>query len=118
MSIDHVIWVPAGARNDTNIGYRKYYNWREVPGDQKSHQQVFLAHIHLIDEQYLFESADDARWFWDEGYKERLYLDDQGTPMSYDRMTLWIDGRKVDSRGYDGEEQQVDHTRKSRPDGP
>jgi hypothetical protein len=31
---------------------------------------------------------------------------------------LWIDGAQVDSREYAGEEQQVDHTRKSRPDGP
>jgi hypothetical protein len=100
MSIDHIIWVPAGARSDTNIGYSKYYSWREVPEGQKSRHQVFLAHQHLIDEQYVFESAEDARWFWDEGYKERLYLDAQGTPMPYDRMTLWIDGKEAESRTY------------------
>jgi hypothetical protein len=60
----------------------------------------FLAHGYvLIDEQYFFESADDAWWFWNEGYKERLYVDDEGASMSYDRMARWIDGEEIDSRG-------------------
>jgi hypothetical protein len=63
--------------------------------------QIFLAHGYvLIDEQYFFESADDSRWFWNNGYEERLYLDDEGASMSFDRMALWIDGKQVDSRGY------------------
>jgi hypothetical protein len=38
--------------------------------------------------------------FWTDGYKERLYLDDQGSPMAYDRMVLGIGGKEVATRGY------------------
>src|ERR1700675_125982 len=95
MSIDNYIWVPAGARGDTSMCYRNYKPWAEMRAAEPSPvppHQVFLAHQHLIDEQYFFEAVDDARWFWDEGYKERLYLDEQGMPMSHDRMALWVDG--------------------------
>ena len=34
------------------------------------------------------------------GIEERLCVDDEGASMSFDRMTLWIDGKEVDSRGY------------------
>jgi hypothetical protein len=30
MSIDNFIWVPAGIRNDDNIGFRKYKSWAEM----------------------------------------------------------------------------------------
>ena len=34
----------------------------------------------LIDEQYFFQSADDAWWFWHQGYEGRLYANDEGDP--------------------------------------
>ena len=63
--------------------------------------QVLLAYggYILVDEQYFFESVDDARWFWNKGYEELLCVDDEGASMSFDRMALWIDGKQVDSRG-------------------
>lgn len=103
MSIDNFIWAPVGVRNSRSISYRKYYSWKEmiaVENPAATPHQVFLAHGYvLIDEQYFFESADDAWWFWNEGYEERLYLDYEGAPMPFDRMALRIDGKKVDSRG-------------------
>jgi hypothetical protein len=103
MSIDNFIWVPAGIRDDKSIGYRKY---KSCPKMLKAEQpratshQVFLAHASGTDEQYFFESADDARWFWFEGYQHSLYLDIHSMPMPYDRMALWIDDKQVESRGY------------------
>jgi hypothetical protein len=103
MSIDHYIWAPEGVRNSRSISYRKYYSWKEmiaVESPAATPHQVFLAHAYvLIDEQYFFASADDACWFWNDGYVDRLYLDYKGAPMPFDRMTLWIDGEQVDSRG-------------------
>ena len=104
MSIDNFIWAPVGVRNSGSIPYRQYITWEEmiaVESPAATPHQIFLAHGYvLIDEQYFFESADDAWWFWNNGYEERLYLDDEGASMSFDRMALWIDGKQVDSRGY------------------
>ena len=80
MSIDNWIWMPAGIRNNNSIGYRKYKSCPEMLRAERptaTAHQVFLAHgaDALIDEQYFFESADDARWFWDSGYEERLCVD-------------------------------------------
>ena len=101
MSIDNYIWAPEGVRNSRSIAYRKYKSWETmiaVESPAATPHQVFLAH--LVEEQYFFESADDARWFWNRGYEERLCVDDEGASMSCDRMDLWIDGKQVDSRGY------------------
>jgi hypothetical protein len=105
MSIDNYIWAPVGVRNSRSIAHRKYKSWKKmiaVESPAATPHQVFLAHgaYILVDEQYFFESAVDARWFWNKGYEERLYADDEGASMSYDRMALWIDGKEVDSRGY------------------
>jgi len=105
MSIDNYIWVPAGACYEkpgiSGYGWTKYKSFGEMPDSQKTTHQVFLAHEHMIDDQYFFEGADDARWFWVKGYKGCLVLSDDGkTPMSYDRMALWIGGEEVASRGY------------------
>jgi hypothetical protein len=105
LSIDNYIWVPAGVRNSRSIAYRKYKSWETmiaVESPAATPHQVFLAHGGhiLVDEQYFFESADDARWFWNKGYEERLCVDDEGASMTYDRMALWIDDKQVDSRGY------------------
>jgi hypothetical protein len=58
-------------------------------------------------EQYFFEDAEAARWFWDEGYKGSLIQNDEpaspgfGTPVGFDRMALWICGEQLAARGYD-----------------
>src|SRR5437762_12465537 len=103
MSIDNRIFVPAGARHrkpdDPNYALTKfkYKAGDRMPESQMMPHQVFLAHQQLIDEQYFFEDADDARWFWIAGYKGRLFLHMVGkTLMSYDRMALWIEGAQVD----------------------
>jgi len=102
MSIDSYIWVPAGTRDHNSIGYRRYKSWEAMLVAESpiaTSHQVFLAQQHLIDEQYFFEDVKDARWFWSEGYKERLLLESGGeTPMSYDRMALWIQGELVEER--------------------
>jgi hypothetical protein len=105
MSIDNFIWVPAGIRDDKSIDYRKY---KSCPDMLRAEQpastahQVFLAHggNSLVDDQYFFESADDARWFWFEGYQHSLCVDNYTMSMPYDRMALWIDNKQVESRGY------------------
>jgi len=41
----------------------------------------------------LFEDELDARWFWEEGYKERLFKTEScGETHGYDKMTLWLNG--------------------------
>jgi hypothetical protein len=103
MSIDNFIWAPAGIRSNNNIGFRKYRSWAEMckaEAPTAIPHQAFLAHKLLVDEQYFFEDPEDARWFWTDSYKQRLYLDDRGAPMPYDRMALWIGGEEVATRGY------------------
>ena len=99
MSIDNFFWVPSGIRNrndDTKNNFLK----TETP--KATSHQVFIAHggNSLVDEQYFFEDAKDARWFWKQGYKTRLFLDNENNPNPYDRMALWIDGLEVATRGY------------------
>src|SRR4051794_15803646 len=110
MSIDHYIWAPDGVRENRNMSYRKYKEWKEMTAVENpagTPHQVFLAHGVPIDEQYFFECIDDAWWFWKIGYQERLYIDDYGAPMPVDRMALWIDGKQVDSRGYPDREPPI-----------
>lgn len=78
MSIDIYFWAPAGVRADKSIGYRKYYSDGEMLTSEKSNipkHQVFLAHgaNFAIEEQYFFEDPQDARWFWEEEYRYRLF---------------------------------------------
>jgi hypothetical protein len=120
MSIDSRIFVPAGARSRKHddpeylLTKIKYKAGDQMPDSQKTPHQVFLAHQHLIDEQYFFENADDARWFWVEGYKGCLFLDRDGkTVMSYDRMALWIDGEEIEKRGYEPEPKDKNEKAKS-----
>jgi hypothetical protein len=109
MSIDVYFWAPAGIRDDKNIGYRKYYTSEGMLASEKEkmpRHQAFLAHgaQFAIEEQYFFEDPQDARWFWEEGYRYRLFLldEDEGESAGYDRMTLWIEGALVAERDTPG----------------
>jgi hypothetical protein len=110
MSIDNRISVPAGARNakpgHRNYAWTKYKCGDVFPREKTTRHQVFLAHGAnvLIDEQYFFEDPEDARWFWNEGYNERLFLldEEEGLSAGYDRMALWIDGTLVAQRRAPG----------------
>jgi hypothetical protein len=109
MSIDNYIWAPAGTRNDKSVGYRKYKSWAEMISAETSsvpRHQVFLVHGAnvAIEEQYYFEDPDDARWFWAEGYNERLFLldEEEGESAGYDRMSLWVEGTLVADRDTPG----------------
>lgn len=109
MSIDNYIWAPAGVRGNQNIEYRKYKSWSDLIASEKAkvpRNQVFLAHGAniLIDEQYFFEDPEDAQWFWNEGYQERLFLLDEedGVLAGYDHMYVWIDGTLMDKRNTPG----------------
>jgi len=53
----------------------------------------------MLDEYFFFEDAEDARWFWREGFRQRLYVDVSGASISCDEMALWIDGGEIDYRG-------------------
>jgi len=102
MGIDYFFWFPAGFSND-RIGYTKYRCGECMPLDKCTRHQVFLAHGSnvLIDEQYFFQAEVDARWFWEVGYKERLYLIGEGPEnYGYDRMHLWVDGNLEAERRY------------------
>jgi len=102
MSIDHHFYVPAGMRDSTTrrFGEFKYnsYAAMKAAGHPDAIHQTFLAHgevggvVVLIDEQFYFEDAEDARWFHREGYKRVLY-DGEEEP---DRKALFIDGHEVD----------------------
>jgi hypothetical protein len=83
MSIDHHFYVPVGMRNSETRRFSdfKYSSLGELrdAGHLHSDHQVFLAHSGagdvaiLVDEQFYFEDAEDARWFYREGYKRMLY---------------------------------------------
>jgi hypothetical protein len=100
MSIDHRFYVPAGMRDSDTRKFSefKYSSLGELKnaGHPYTDHQVFLAHgatqntIIAIDEQFYFEDAEDARWFFNEGYKRMLY-ESEAAP---DRMALWIDGKE------------------------
>jgi hypothetical protein len=108
MSLDNYTWVPAGARHtykdDHGSSWTTYKSHGQMPNNQKTPHQVFLAHGDR-DEQYFFQDADDARWFWVQGYKGSLFLHDDKTLLPFDRMTLWIDDVEVDSRRYERKEE-------------
>ena len=102
MSVDNYTWVPAGARHtyksDRGRTWPTYKSPAELSDNLKSRHQVYIAHESL-DEQYFFEDADDARWFWIEGYRGSLFLDsDEKTVRPYSQMALWIDDVEIDSR--------------------
>lgn len=103
MSIDHVFYVPAGFRNLEPKGtFGEHKDCMHAHQHAWTPHQVFFAHgaNFLIDEQYTFEDPEDARWFFDEGYKRMLY---EGEPEP-DRMALWINDEEADHRGYKPEE--------------
>jgi hypothetical protein len=95
MSIDNFIWVPIGARYTGDGGDTKYKSDLGSASNYTQHQ-VSVTHGTnvLIDERYLFQDEMDARWFWEEGYKERLFrAGSDGVTDGYERMTLWLNGK-------------------------
>ena len=115
MSIDIYFWVPAGIRDDKSIGYRKYYSSEVMLASEKvkvPKHQAFLVHgaNFAIEEQYFFEDPQDARWFWEEGYRYRLFIldEDEGESAGYDRMALWIEGAIVGQRDTPGAYGRID----------
>jgi hypothetical protein len=99
MSIDHHIYVPAGMRDSET---RKFSEFKysslgglKDAGHPHTDHQVRLNHsgagdvAYLIDEQFYFEDAEDARWFYREGHKRMLYEGEERP----DRMSLFIDGQ-------------------------
>jgi hypothetical protein len=108
MSIDNCVFIPAGSRNtykdDHGSTWITYKSPQQMPTEQRTPHQVFFTH-QGVDEQFFFQDADDARWFWIEGYKGSLFLDqDEKTVIPYSRMALWIDGAEVDSRCHEPKE--------------
>lgn len=104
MSIDNFTWVPRGARYK-----RDGYDTKYKSGDLGSvanytRHQVSVTHGTnvLIDERYLFQDELDARWFWEEGYKERLFkASSDGETDGYKRMTFWLNGKLQAERNND-----------------
>jgi hypothetical protein len=100
MSIDYFIWVPAGARNQSNGSNTKYRSETPSPSENCTRHGVSLTHGAdlLIDERYFFEDELDARWFWESGYKERLFkAGSEGETCGYEKMSLWLND-KVDAQ--------------------
>lgn len=87
----------AGARNDRDVRYTKYNCGDNMLLERYTPHQVFLAHGWnvLIEEQYFLEDEANARWFWKEGYEERLDLVGDGTATyGYDSIALWVNARE------------------------
>ena len=84
-------WVPAGASFDTDrtVAWPKYKSGEKMPHESK--HQVHLSYG--IDTQFVFEDAENARWFWNWG--NELVIEDR----SFDSKTLWIDGREIETKG-------------------
>jgi hypothetical protein len=97
MSIDHHFYVAAGMRSSETRRFSefKYNNLGELrdAGHPPTDHQVFMAHGGCgIDEQFYFEDAEDARWFYREGHKRMLYEGEEQP----DRMSLLIAGRETE----------------------
>jgi hypothetical protein len=100
MSIDSFFFVPRGTRNQPlgERSYKKYKRYSEfvaAHGDDFTHQVYWLAGG-WIDEQYFFEEAEDARWFYGKGWKSRDFLDGDGFPYGHAPTALWIDDQEVE----------------------
>jgi hypothetical protein len=100
MSLDHIYYVAAGMRNDSARKFtacrddeaRKILNERGGTPHQVRFDHGDCGDVYaVIDEQYFFEDAEDARWFYREGYKRMLYEGEE----SPDRMSLFIDGQET-----------------------
>jgi hypothetical protein len=56
------------------------------------HQVAWVAGG-MIDERY-FEDADDARWFFSEGWNSSDFVEDgSGAHVGYGPNALWVDGK-------------------------
>jgi hypothetical protein len=101
MSIDSFFYVPAGTRNaePTERGYKKYksladfkvaYDNRHFP-----HQVKWVAGG-MIDEQYFFEQAEDAIWFFVSGWRSRDFFanGEDGDMVGYGPTAIWIDDQQ------------------------
>jgi hypothetical protein len=99
MSTDSYFHVPAGMRN-LPLGERRYCKHKTFVdfvayhGDRFTHQVKWVAGG-WIDEQYFFEDAMDARWFFAEGWRSLDFEDAPGVQVGYAPTALWIDGQEV-----------------------
>lgn len=67
--------VPAGARNNRD-GADKQYKPRNLGPGRESHAAPgfpYARNEHSPPRTVFFEDEMDARWFWEVGYKERLF---------------------------------------------
>jgi hypothetical protein len=73
-----------------------------MPPEQQTPHQVHFCHggAFAIDDQFFFESPDDARWYCDEAYKDDLLhvaggtVEDGSVETEPQSLTLWIDGEE------------------------
>ena len=96
MSLDHIYYVAAGMRNDPA---RKFTACRDDEARKILNERARMPHqvrfdhgdcgdvYALVDEEYFFEDAEDARWFYREGYKRMLYEGEECPA----RLVLWVD---------------------------
>jgi hypothetical protein len=113
VSIDNFYWYPAGANDATPYpeGWARAKSLADLPEGKEAAAQVYFSHGRewAIDEQYFFEDADSARWFWRQGWEGRQIIDSRdGTLVGYQEMALWIGDRLVDQRGYGREGGGID----------
>ena len=90
MSIGNYCHVPAGNRDGDN-----WTKWKAgEDGIVLAPHRVGFCHGGgcLIDELFSFESEEDARWFFDEGYEDMLF---EGEEMP-DHLCLHIDSQEVE----------------------
>jgi hypothetical protein len=84
--IDYVNFAPTGIRNDKAIKYDRL-STTELPDGtttagkyvvRLNHGRVetedFGAVMSLVDELFVFETLEDAKWFVKEGYRKVLYV--------------------------------------------
>lgn len=115
MSIDHYYTQVDGKWMRTNM---RWVNgaWEHISDDQhRDFQSDFWVDIShgrtfLIDERYYFHDLASALDFYMEGWKQRQYLDDDGTGVGLDHKGLYSRGRLIhghsvqtDAPGHEGE---------------
>lgn len=101
MSIDSYFYVPAGTRNVADPAKREYKKYKSASEFWAAHAGPFPHQVNwaaggMIDEQYYFESAEDAIWFFVSGWRDRDFFENgqDGEKVGYAPTAIWIDDQQ------------------------
>jgi hypothetical protein len=92
MSLNEIYFCPSPA---VTSKWRRYLG-SEYPGTLTTPYQVIFEHQTSAECKYYFETAEDALWFYEEGFLRELDADEHG----FNYMACWTEETYVD-RAWD-----------------